>query len=123
MGTNIYEPCTNPISNETFKTISFDEQAYLMQWTVQPKGYVPFEHIHHNQDEIFIIEKGEVRIVINGKDHIVKAGEKITVPRGQSHIAYNTQPLIFSACNSTQTKPLHKNSCWVQHYNNGHRQH
>ena len=65
MAVNIYEPCINPISGETFKAISFNEDAYTMQWTLQPKGYVPFEHIHLHQDEIFHVNSGEVKIVIN----------------------------------------------------------
>ncbi len=95
MATNIYEPCTNPVSGETFKTISFNSGAYLMQWTVQPKGYVPFEHIHLNQDEIFHIKKGEIKIVMNGKELFAAAGETITVPKGTAHIACNNKEEIL----------------------------
>ncbi len=89
MATNIYEPCQNPISGETFKAISFNEEALVMQWSVQPKGYVPFEHIHLNQDEIFNVKKGEIKIVMNGGTYIAGQGETIIVPKGTAHIAYN----------------------------------
>lgn len=62
-----------------------------MQWTVQPSGYVPFAHIHINQDEIFHIKSGEIRLLIEGKEHIAKAGETIRVPKGAKHIAYNNK--------------------------------
>lgn len=97
MPTNIYETCTNPISGETFRTISFDENAYIMQWKLEPKGYVPFEHIHLNQDEIFHIKKGEMLIVMNGNDHIVKEGESITVPKGTAHKAYNNKEEVLDS--------------------------
>jgi mannose-6-phosphate isomerase-like protein (cupin superfamily) len=91
MATNIYQPCTNPVTGETFKAISFDKDAFVMQWTVQPKGYVPFKHIHLNQDEIFHIKSGEMKIVMNGREYVAGQGETITVPKGVAHIAYNTK--------------------------------
>lgn len=95
MAVNIFEPCVNPISGETFKGISFGEDAFIMEWTLQPKGYVPFEHVHVKQDEIFHIKKGEIRIVMNGKQQIASAGETIIVPKGMAHIAYNNKEEIL----------------------------
>jgi quercetin dioxygenase-like cupin family protein len=95
MATNIYEPCSNPISGETFQAISFDRDSFVMNWLVQPNGYVPFEHIHLHQDETFYIKKGEMRIVMNGKEQIVGEGETITVPKGVSHIAYNNKEEVL----------------------------
>ena len=95
MATNIYNNCTNPISGESFKTISFDTHAYVMQWTVQPKGYVPFEHIHLHQDETFHVNMGELKILIDGKEQIAKVGDSITVPKGAAHLASNNQDEIL----------------------------
>lgn len=95
MPTNIYEPCTNHISGETFKAISFDATAFVMQWTVQPQGYVPFEHIHLNQEEIFHVKKGEIRILMNGAEHIAREGETISVPKGAAHIAFNNKEEVL----------------------------
>lgn len=60
-----------------------------MEWIVHPGGYVPFEHVHVAQDEIFHVEKGEIRVRVNGKMQFGKAGESLTAPRGVRHIAYN----------------------------------
>ena len=95
MATNIYEACINPISGELFRGISFTKEAFTMQWTVQPNGYVPFAHIHLNQDEIFHIKSGEIRLQISGKEYLVKAGESITVPKGAKHIAYNNKTEVL----------------------------
>jgi len=97
MATNIYESCTNPITGESFKALLFDKNAFIMQWTLQANGYVPFEHIHLHQDEIFHIKKGELRIVMNGKDHIVKEGESFTVPKGVAHLAYNNKEEVLDS--------------------------
>jgi quercetin dioxygenase-like cupin family protein len=91
MATNIFETSVNPISGEAFKGISFDEAGFKMDWTVQPAGYVPFEHIHLNQDEIFHVTSGELKVNVDGKEHIVGKGESITVPKGVKHIAYNNK--------------------------------
>jgi len=60
-----------------------------MEWTVQPEGYVPFEHIHISQDEIFHVEQGEIRVLIDRQGQIGRVGQTVTVPRGTRHIAYN----------------------------------
>jgi quercetin dioxygenase-like cupin family protein len=96
MAVNIFDTNTNPVSGESFKGISFDRSAFVMEWTVQPEGYVPFEHIHLNQEEIFHVHSGELRIRIDGKEQVAKAGETVTIPRGVRHIAYNNT-----------NKPLH----------------
>ena len=70
MSTDIFQSYTNPISGETFKCISFNAESLTMQWTVQLEGYVPFEHIHLNLDEVFHIRQGEIKIIIDGKEHI-----------------------------------------------------
>jgi mannose-6-phosphate isomerase-like protein (cupin superfamily) len=95
MAINIFDTCTNPISGESFKTISFDKDSYVMQWTVQPKGYVPFEHIHLYQDEIFHIKRGSIKIVMDGKDYFAQENETLTVPKGVAHIAYNNKDAVL----------------------------
>jgi quercetin dioxygenase-like cupin family protein len=97
MAINIYQAITNPISKETFRAISFDDEAFVMEWIVQPQGYVPFEHVHLRQDEIFHVQEGELNIVINGSDHIAGKGNSITVPKGKKHIAYNNKPETMKA--------------------------
>jgi quercetin dioxygenase-like cupin family protein len=89
MAIDLYKPFTNPITRETFRCLSFTEEAFTMEWTVQPGGYVPFEHIHLSQDEIFHVQQGEIRARINGQEQIGKVGQTLLVPRGTRHIAFN----------------------------------
>lgn len=96
MAIDLYKPFTNPITKETFRCISSTPQAYVMEWSVAPGGYVPFEHVHVAQDEIFHVERGEIRARIGGKDHYGKAGDTVVATRGTRHIAYNDKdvPLV-----------------------------
>jgi len=89
MAVDLYKPFTNPITKETFRCISSTPQAYIMEWTVEPGGYVPFEHVHVNQDEIFHVESGEMRAKVDGHTLIGKVGDMLTAPRGVKHIAFN----------------------------------
>lgn len=96
MAIDLYKPFTNPITRETFRCISSKPEAYIMEWTVHPGGYVPFEHVHVAQDEIFHVESGEIRAKVNGEQQFGNVGDTLTIPRGTRHIAYNDkdQPLI-----------------------------
>jgi len=96
MAIDLYQPFTNPITCETFRCISSTEQAFTMEWTVHPGGYVPFEHVHVNQDEIFHIQRGEMRVRVKGATAFGKVGETLTIPRGTRHIAFNDrdEPLV-----------------------------
>jgi quercetin dioxygenase-like cupin family protein len=96
MAIDLYQPFTNPITRETFRCISSTAEAFTMEWTVHPGGYVPFEHVHVNQDEIFHIQQGEMRVKVKGIAHIGKVGDPLTIPRGTRHIAFNDkeEPLV-----------------------------
>ena len=92
MAIDLYKGFTNIITGETFKCISFDSSHIRFEWIVEPGGYVPFEHVHMNQDEIFFVKEGELKMLINGRENIVRAGEQLVVPRGKKHIAFNNKP-------------------------------
>jgi len=96
MAIDLFQPFTNPITRETFRCISSTEEAFTMEWTVHPGGYVPFEHIHVNQDEIFHIQRGAMRVKVKGIPQIGKVGDTLTIPRGTRHIAFNDgeEPLV-----------------------------
>jgi len=96
MAIDLYQPFTNPITRETFRCISFTEEAYTMEWTVHPGGYVPFEHVHMKQDEIFHIQRGGMRARMQDTEVFGKVGETVKVPCGTRHIAFNdrAEPLV-----------------------------
>ena len=95
MPVDLYEPFKNPITGETFRCLSLSEEAYTTEWLLEPDGYVPFRHIHVRQDEIFHVQGGETRVVIDGREHIGAPGQTVRVPRGVRHIAYNNKPELL----------------------------
>jgi len=89
MAIDLYQPFTNPVTKETFRCLSHSDEAYVMEWIVQPEGYVPFEHIHVNQDEIFHVRQGGIRVLVDRREQLGVTGQTVVVPRGVRHIAYN----------------------------------
>jgi quercetin dioxygenase-like cupin family protein len=96
MAIDLYQPFTNPLTRETFRCISSTEEVFVMEWTVHPGGYVPFEHVHINQDEIFHILCGEMHVKVKGIQQRGRTGEILVIPRGTPHIARNDrrEPLV-----------------------------
>ena len=80
-----------------------------MQWTLQPKGYVAFEHVHYNQDEIFFVKKGSLKVVMNGRDYFAETGQTLTVPKGVAHTAHNNSGGIMD-CEVSYVPGLDQNT-------------
>ncbi|MCB0396262.1 MAG: cupin domain-containing protein [Flavobacteriales bacterium] len=55
-----------------------------------PHGDSPPLHIHHTEDEIFVVLEGVFRFVIGGDEHQLQAGETILAPKGIPH-AYRVE--------------------------------
>ena len=115
MAINIYENCSNPVTGETFKGISLTPEAYTMQWTLQPEGYVPIEHIHFNQDEIFYVRQGELKVLIEGREYVAGPSETIIVPKGLRHTALNNKNEVMEAV--VEYKPALDHDKFAQCFN------
>jgi mannose-6-phosphate isomerase-like protein (cupin superfamily) len=50
-----------------------------------PYGESPPLHIHRNEDEVFHILEGSMRIHIDGTERIANAGETVLAPKGKPH--------------------------------------
>lgn len=53
--------------------------------SLSPVGSGPPRHIHHAEDEIFVILTGEVRIWLAGEERVLRTGESVFIPRGTEH--------------------------------------
>jgi uncharacterized protein YndB with AHSA1/START domain/mannose-6-phosphate isomerase-like protein (cupin superfamily) len=49
------------------------------------RGFIAQPHIHTNQVERHEVIEGALRLVIEGRDHVLRAGEAMEVPAGASH--------------------------------------
>jgi hypothetical protein len=52
---------------------------------------------HYHQDEIFHVEQGELKVVINGEEYFAEKGKTIIVPKVARHIASNNKPEKLTA--------------------------
>lgn len=60
-----------------------DQMSVIESWA--PFGDSPPLHIHHTQDEVFVVLKGRLRIAVGGKDLLLDAGERALAPKGMPH--------------------------------------
>lgn len=91
MATNIYEQSINPISGEALTAVSLTPYAFTLQWISKPGEKLPFYHLHYYQDEIYYVKKGEIKVLMDGKEHVAGPGQKVIVPKGKQHAAINNK--------------------------------
>lgn len=89
MGFNLFKGFNNHKSGEYFRCISHSREEFAFDWMVAPGGYVPFEHVHLCQEEVFYIKEGKIKFIIDGREVTGKKGDTVIVPKGKTHIAYN----------------------------------
>ena len=65
--------------------------------TLKDKGKIAPAHIHILQDEIFEVVSGKMTYFLNGEEHVVQAGESVTLPKNIPHNHYNNhdEPLVM----------------------------
>jgi len=88
MNTNdiIYEPFS--FEKQTFKCISYNENEFIMDWTMEPGGKVQ-THTHEFSDEYFYISKGTVKFIVDGETIYKKAGEELLIKKNIPHAITN----------------------------------
>ncbi|KPB02318.1 cupin domain-containing protein [Ahrensia marina] len=71
-----------------YKTILSPERtggAMSIVDSLSQAGSGPPRHIHHNEDETFVVIKGTCKLWIEGEEIFVNPGESIFIPRGKEH--------------------------------------
>ena len=61
------------------------EELFEFDVIGRPRGLLIQSHVHTGQTERHEVIEGSMRLVIEGRDHILKAGEAMTVPAGATH--------------------------------------
>ncbi|MDD1775872.1 MAG: cupin domain-containing protein [Candidatus Methanomethylicus sp.] len=83
------------IEKDTRKNTDFRHVVYtgkysqLVLMCLQPKEEIGAE-THDDVDQFFRFEEGEGKVIIDGKDHVVKDGDAVIVPAGARHNVINT---------------------------------
>jgi mannose-6-phosphate isomerase-like protein (cupin superfamily) len=66
-----------------------------------PVGGATTEHLHRVSEELYLVSAGRGRLVIDGEERIIEAGDCALIPRGARHKVFNLadEPLrIVCAC-------------------------
>jgi uncharacterized protein YndB with AHSA1/START domain/quercetin dioxygenase-like cupin family protein len=51
----------------------------------RPRGFVAQPHVHTQQSERHEVIEGSMRLVLDGREHVLRAGDVMTVPVGATH--------------------------------------
>jgi D-lyxose ketol-isomerase len=65
--------------------IRLNEPEYASKWLTVSPGQVCPNHFHKIIKETFLIIKGEVKMNLNGEEHLMKPGDKCTFGPGTRH--------------------------------------
>lgn len=86
------------LENTYFRKVLFTSQRMqLVVMTLKPNEDVGME-VHPDNDQFFRIEKGEGKVIMNKKEHVIKEDDVIIIPAGTEHNVINTsssEPLQF----------------------------
>ncbi|MCP3804856.1 cupin domain-containing protein [Allokutzneria sp. A3M-2-11 16] len=56
------------------------------------RGYNTPEHVHHYEDELFLVLDGTLRMVCDGREFTAAAGATVVIPRNTPHAFVITSP-------------------------------
>ena len=69
-------------------------------------GRIPVSHVHPQTSETFSVRSGQLKLVVDGKTHILKPGQSFTVAKGRAHAASN--PFDKPAEVEVKMRPSHQ---------------
>lgn len=79
----------NPLSGQTMKFLVDEPDLLRLECVSPPSPRREPEHIHPLQTNRFILEKGTLTFVIEGREKIASPGETVSVPPGLPHHFFN----------------------------------
>ena len=76
--------------NENFRKVLYTgKESQLVLMSLNPKEDIG-EEVHAENDQFFRFEAGEGKVIIDGNEYTVGAGDAVVVPKGASHNVLNT---------------------------------
>jgi quercetin dioxygenase-like cupin family protein len=62
---------------------------YTRRFTIEPGGHIPC-HRHDTIEHEQVVIEGEMRLLLEGKEHLVGAGDCVYIPAGVAHAYRNS---------------------------------
>jgi quercetin dioxygenase-like cupin family protein len=79
--------------NSTLRVLSPGPEALVVEATYE-RGDPPPPHFHPAQEERFEVLEGAMRVVIDGEERELPAGEELRIPRETVHQMWNPEDAI-----------------------------
>jgi quercetin dioxygenase-like cupin family protein len=83
----------NPVSGERFefRKVAADTDGELLEFdlTLAADGHVPGAHVHPEQEERFVVQRGRVKFRLGLRTIVATAGDVVVVPAGKVHAFKN----------------------------------
>ena len=75
---------------ERLRLTTVTPELLELEATWEPRAeHRPLLHRHPNQDEHFVVREGELTALVDGVEHVLRAGDTLDVPRGAPHSMHN----------------------------------
>jgi quercetin dioxygenase-like cupin family protein len=79
----------NPVTGERLRILESTPERFAVQYALGPHSEIPGAHFHPGKQQRVTVISGEMHLRIDGKHHVVRAGESATVPPGARHFQWN----------------------------------
>jgi quercetin dioxygenase-like cupin family protein len=79
----------NPVTTERLLVLESNDKIFKMGFSINPHSKIAGEHFHPSQEQTIIVTVGELHCTIDGKNHVLRAGESVTIPAGARHFQWN----------------------------------
>lgn len=91
---------------------STDGARLKCRMVVRVRGPLSVKHFHPRQEETLLVERGRVRVDVDGRTQTLTAGESTTVGRGQAHRYWNESD--DDAALVVETRPALRSEDWME---------
>ena len=75
----------NPHTGQTIRFVSIEDDLLVMESSYKAGGAQAPAHFHPSQEEQFEVLSGAVLTGVDGKEQVLAAGDRITIPAGTPH--------------------------------------
>lgn len=106
----------NPLGGERFVFTTSGREtggAYVrFDFFTAPRGGVPMTHRHLRQEEIFRCVRGQLKMVVNGTETLLKPGMEVSIPKAVPHSF--TNPFDEECYCVVDYRPAGRNEDWFK---------
>ncbi len=79
----------NPVTSERLLVLESNEAVFKMGFSINPHSKIAGEHFHPFQEQTIMVTIGELHCTVDGKNHVLCAGDSVTIPAGAKHFQWN----------------------------------